>query len=68
MSGSFKSVRLNACVHRQDLSFYSHPKEFRGNGVRMHVGYKEKIPLLEKFSPEEYQTHETASSRTASPT
>ena len=68
MSGSFESVRLNACVQRQDLSFYSHLKEFWGNGVRMHVGYKEKIPLPEIFSPEEYQTHDTASNRTASPT
>ena len=25
------------CVHRLDLSLYSHPKEFWGNGVRTHV-------------------------------
>ena len=27
MSGSFESVRWNACVHRLDLDSYSHPKE-----------------------------------------
>ena len=27
MSGSFESVRWNACVHRLDLGLYSHPKE-----------------------------------------
>ena len=29
-SGSFKSVRWNACMHRLDLGLYSHPKEFLG--------------------------------------
>ena len=29
-SGSFEPVRWNACVHRLDLSLYSHPKEFWG--------------------------------------
>ena len=29
-SGSFESVRWNACVHRLDLGFYSCPKEFWG--------------------------------------
>ena len=29
-SGSFGSVERNACVHRQDLGLYSHPKEFGG--------------------------------------
>ena len=29
-SGSFESVRWNACVHRLDLGLYSHPKEFWG--------------------------------------
>ena len=28
ISGSFGSVRWNACVHRLDLGLYSHPKEF----------------------------------------
>ena len=43
MSGSFESVRWNACVHRLDLSLYSHAKEFLGNGVRNHVNSKGKI-------------------------
>ena len=34
MSGSFESVRWNACVHRLDLGLYSHTKEFVENGVR----------------------------------
>ena len=38
MSGSLESVRWNACVHRLDLGFYSHPKELWGNRVRTHVG------------------------------
>ena len=29
---------------------------------------REKFPLPEKFSPEEYQTHDAASHKTASPT
>ena len=29
-SGSFESVRWNACMHRLDLGLYSHPKEFWG--------------------------------------
>ena len=40
MSGSFESVRWNACVHRLGLGLYSHPKEFWGNGVRTHVNCK----------------------------
>ena len=44
MSGSFESVRWNACVHELDLSLCFHPKEFSGNGVRTHVNSKEKIP------------------------
>ena len=36
-SGSFLAMRWNACVHRQDLSLYSHLKESLGNGVRTHV-------------------------------
>ena len=31
-TGSFESVRWNACVHRLELGLYSHPKEFWGNG------------------------------------
>ena len=46
MSGSLESARWNACVHRLGLGIYSHPKEFLGNGVRVHVNSKgEKIPL-----------------------
>ena len=36
LSGSFESMRWNACVYRLDLGLYSHPKEFFGNGVRIH--------------------------------
>ena len=28
MSGSFESLRWNACVHRLDLGLFSRPKEF----------------------------------------
>ena len=51
MSGSFESVRWNACVHRLDLGFYSHPKKFWGNGVRTHVNFKGKIPSTGKILP-----------------
>ena len=43
MSGSFQSVRWNACLHRLHLGLYSHPKEVLGNGVRTHVTSKGKI-------------------------
>ena len=49
MSGSFESVRWNACVHRLDLGIYSHPKEFWGKGVRNHVNSKGKIPSTRKI-------------------
>ena len=39
-----ESVQWNACVHRLDLSFYPHPKEFLGNGVGTHVNSKGNIP------------------------
>ena len=68
MSGSFQSVRWNACVHRLDLGLYSHPRLFLGKGVRTHVNSKGKIPSTGKFSSEEDQTHDAVSSRTASPT
>ena len=51
-SESFESVRWNACVHRLDLSLYSHPKEFWGNGVRTHINSKGKIPATGKISPQ----------------
>ena len=50
-SGSFESVRWNACVHRLDLGLYSHPKEFRGIGVRTHVNSKGKIPSTGNILP-----------------
>ena len=34
-------------MHRLDLSFYSHPKEFLGNGIRTHVNSKGKSPVPE---------------------
>ena len=46
MSGSFESVRWNACVYKLDLGLHSHPKEFVGNGVRTHVSPKGKIPSI----------------------
>ena len=72
MSGSFKSVRWNASEHRLDLNLYSHPKEFwgeRGRGMESEpmLTPKEKS-LFRKFSPEECQTHNAASGRTASRT
>ena len=39
----------NACVHRLDLHLYSHPKEFWGNGLRIHVNSKGKIPSTGKI-------------------
>ena len=64
MSGSFESMQWNACVHRLDLGLYSQPKEIWGT----YVNSKGKCPLPEKFSPEEDQTNDAASSRTESPT
>ena len=58
-------MRRNASVHRQDLSLYSHLKEYLGNGVRTHVNSKGKIPSTRSS---EDQTHEAASHRAASPT
>ena len=49
--GSFESLWWNACVHRLDLSFYSHLKEFWGNGVRTHVDSMGKIPSTRKILP-----------------
>ena len=37
------------CVHRLDLGFYSHPKEFVENGVRTHVNSKGKVPSKERL-------------------
>ena len=66
MSGSFESVRWNACVHRLHLGLYTHPKEFWGNGVRTHVYSKRKIPFI--GGSEEGGTRDAASRRTGSPT
>ena len=65
MSGSFESLRWNACVHRLDLSLYSHPKEFLGIVVRTQ---QKNSALPKTFSSEEDRTRDAASSRTASPT
>ena len=52
MSGSFESMRWNACVHRLDLGLYSDPKKFGENGVRNHVNSKRKIPEAQRrFKP-----------------
>ena len=66
MSGSFESVRWNACVHRLDLGLYSHPKEFLGNGVRTRVNSKGKITST--GGAEEDRTRSPTLSTTASPT
>ena len=63
MSGSFQSVRWNACVHRLDLCLYSHLKDFLGNGVRTHVNSKGNISST--GDSEEVWTHNAASRRTA---
>ena len=44
MSGSFESVRWNACVHRLDLDLYFHQTELWGHWFRTHVNSKGKIP------------------------
>ena len=43
MSRSLEFVRWNACVHSLDLSLYSHPKEFLGNGSEPIVTPREKV-------------------------
>ena len=60
------SLYAMECVHRLDLSLYSHPKEFLENGVRTHANSMGKISSTR--SSEEDQTHDGASCRTASPT
>ena len=66
MSGSFESVRWNACVHRLDLGLYSHPKEFLGNGVRTHAYFDGKISST--GGSEKDRTRGAPSGRTVSPT
>ena len=53
----FEPLRWNAFVHRLDLGFYSHPKEFWGNGVRSHVNSKRKIPSRASFSTHKRDVH-----------
>ena len=48
-SGSLESVQWNACVHRLDLSLYSHPKEFWGMEFEPMFDSKGKIPSTGKF-------------------
>ena len=66
MAGSFESMQWNACVHRLDISLYSHPKEIFWNGDRSHVNSKGKIPPTR--GPEEDQTWNATSRRTVSQT
>ena len=56
-------------MHRLDLGLYSHLKEFFG-GMESEAMLtpREKSPLPDKFSSEEDQTQNTASSGTESPT
>ena len=65
MSGSFESVRWNACVQRLDLGLYSHPKEFRGNIDRTHVNSKGKV--LSTGGSEEDRTRLAASRKDSEP-
>ena len=68
MSGSLEWMQWNACVHRLDLGLCSHQKEVWGMDSEPMLTPREDSPLQEKFSSEEDQTHNAASSRTASPT
>ena len=45
MSGSFESVRGNACVHRLDLGLCFHPKEFWEMESELVLALREKSPL-----------------------
>ena len=47
-SGSFESVRWNACMHRLDLGLYSHPKEFWGEWSLNPCLLQGKNPLYRK--------------------
>ena len=66
MSGSFESVRWNACVHRLDLSLYSHLKEFGGMDSEPMLTPRDKIPSTR--GSEEDRTRAAASGRAESPT
>ena len=65
-SGSFESVRWITCGHRLDLGLCFHPKEFLGNGVRIPVNSKGKLPSTGGL--EEGWTHGTATRGTVGPT
>ena len=57
------------CVYRLDLSLCSHPKEFLGEWSQNPCSLQGKNPLYQKNSPQTGdRAHDTASSRTASPT
>ena len=56
----------NACVHRLDVGFYSHLKEFWEIGVKTHISSKGRIPST--GGSEEGRTCDAASHRTASTT
>ena len=45
MSGSFESVRWNACAHRLDLGSYSQAKEFWGMKSEAMLTPKGKVPF-----------------------
>ena len=60
-SGSFESMRWNACLHRLDLGLYSHPKEFWGMEFEPMLTPREKSPLP-KMSPEEDRTRDAVDS------
>ena len=64
------SVRVMECICAQDRPQFilSSERVFWGMESEPILTPREKSPLLEKLSPEEDQTHDTASSRTASPT
>ena len=47
MSGSFESLRWNACVHGLDLGLYSHPKKFGGMELEPMLTPRGKYPLPE---------------------
>ena len=61
-SGSFESVRCNACMHRLDLGLYSHPKEFLGEWSLNPCQLQGKNPLYRKISPEEDRTRDAVDS------
>ena len=68
ISESFESMWWNACVHWLDLSLNSHIRNsFQGMESEPMLTPREKSHLPQKFSSDEDWTHNSASSRTASP-